>query len=179
MHLFQNNIFLTVDKVLRGTRVSRRTLLLYFNRILYFTCFKKSYGQLTPMYTFIVTNLDMKPYQTIQFYYNRSKMENFIKESKSRIDFATVSNNSKIVNSNHMRFHIFVYNLFNWFRRLVLPANMRKQQVDTIRLKLIKIAARAVRSARYITFKLCSSCPYKEEFYRTLKNIQQLTVQLE
>ena len=41
------------------------------------------------------------------------------------------------------------------------------------------IAARAVRSARYITFKLCSSCPYKEEFYRTLKNIQQLTVQLE
>ena len=41
------------------------------------------------------------------------------------------------------------------------------------------IAARAVRSARYITFKLCSSCPYKKEFYRTLENIQQLTVQLE
>lgn len=59
------------------------------------------------------------------------------------------------------------------FRRLVLPANMRKQQVDTIRLKLIKIAARAVRSARYITFKLCSSCPYKKEFYRPLENIQR------
>ena len=41
------------------------------------------------------------------------------------------------------------------------------------------IAARAVRSARYITFKLSSSCPYKKEFYRTLENIQQLTVQLE
>ena len=41
------------------------------------------------------------------------------------------------------------------------------------------IAARAVRSARYITFKLCSSCPYKKEFYRPLENIQQLTVQLE
>lgn len=78
-----------------------------------------------------------------------------------------------------MRLHMLAYNLFNWFRRLVLPANMRKQQVDTIRLKLIKIAARAVRLARYITFKLCSSCPYKKEFYRTLKNIQQLTVQLE
>ena len=47
-----------------------------------------------------------------------------------------------------------------WFRRLVLPVNMRKQQVDTIRLKLIKIAARAIHSARSITFKLCSSCPY-------------------
>ena len=71
---------------------------------------------------------------------------------------------------------MLAYNLFNWFRRLVLPANMRKQQVDTIRLKLIKIAARAVRSAGYIT---CSSCPYKKEFYKTLENIQQLTVQLE
>ena len=163
MHLFQNNIFLTVDKGLRGTRVSRRTLLLYFNRILYFTCFKKSYGQLTPMYTFIVTNLDMKPYQTIQFYYNRSKMENFIKESKSRIDFATVSNNSKIVNSNHMRFHIFVYNLFNWFRRLVLSTNMRNQQVDTICLKQIKIATKASPYSKiYITFKPCSICPYKK-----------------
>ena len=74
---------------------------------------------------------------------------------------------------------MLAYNLFNWFRRLVLPANMRKQQVDTIRLKLIKIAARAIHSARSITFKLCSSCPYKKEFYRTLENIQQLFVQLE
>lgn len=74
---------------------------------------------------------------------------------------------------------MLAYNLFNWFRRLVLPTNMRKQQVDTIRLKLMKIAARAVHLAIYITFKLCSSCPYKKEFYKTLENIQQLTVQLE
>ena len=60
-----------------------------------------------------------------------------------------------------------------------LQANMRKQQVNIIRLKLIKIAARAVRSARYITFKLCGSCPYKKEFYGTPQNIRRLTVQLE
>ena len=28
-----------------------------------------------------------------------------------------------------------------------------------------------IHSARYITFKLCSSCPYKNEFYETLSNI--------
>ncbi len=33
--------------------------------------------------------------------------------------------------------------------------------------------------ARYITFKLCSSCPYKEEFYDTLSAIGKLDVQLE
>lgn len=140
---------------------------------------EKPYGQLTHMYTFIVTNMDMEPCQIIQFYRNRGRMENFIKEGKNGFDFAAVSSHSKAVNANRMRIHMLAYNLFNWFRRLVLPANMRKQQVDTIRLKLIKIAARAVRSAGYITFKLCSSCPYKKEFYRTLENIRQLTVQLE
>ena len=32
---------------------------------------------------------------------------------------------------------------------------------------------------RDITFKLCSSCPYKEEFYDTLSAIGKLDVQLE
>ena len=140
---------------------------------------EKPYGQLTHMYTFIVTNIKMEPYQVIQFYCGRGKMENFIKEGKNGFDFAAVSSHSKVVNANRMRLHILAYNLFNWFRRLVLPANMRKQQVDTIRLKLIKIAARAIHSARSMTFKLCSSCPYKKEFYRTLENIQQLSVRLE
>ena len=48
-----------------------------------------------------------------------------------------------------------------------------------MRLKLLKVAAKAVRSARYIVFKLCSSCPYKREFYETLSNIWQLHSQLE
>ena len=71
------------------------------------------------------------------------------------------------------------YNIFNWFRRLVLSANMRKQRIDTVRLKLLKIVAKVVHSARYITFKLCSSCLYKNEFYEILSNIGKLNVQLE
>ena len=57
--------------------------------------------------------------------------------------------------------------------------NIRKQRIDTVRLKLLKIAAKVVHSARYITFKLCSSCPYKNEFYETFSNIGKLNVQLE
>ena len=57
--------------------------------------------------------------------------------------------------------------------------NMRKQRIDTVRLKLLKIAAKVVHSARYITFKLCSSCPHKNEFYETLSNIGKLNIQLE
>ena len=83
------------------------------------------------------------------------------------------------VNANRLQVHVLAYNLFNWFRRLVLSADMRKQRIDTIRLKLLKVAAKAVHSARYIVFKLCSSCPYKREFYDTLSNIQRLQPQLE
>ena len=92
-------------------------------------------------------------------------MENFIKESKSGFDFSAVSSHNRIVNANRVQVHALAYNIFNWFRRLVLSAKMRKQRIDTVRLKLLKIATKVVHSARYITFKLCSSCPYKEEFY--------------
>ena len=56
---------------------------------------------------------------------------------------------------------------------------MRKQRIDTVRLKLLKVAAKVIRSARYITFKLCSSYPCKDKFYKTLSNISKLCIQLE
>lgn len=135
---------------------------------------EKPAGQLVYMHTFIVTNMDMKPSEIILFYCNRGRMENFIKESKSGFDMDTMSSHSMTVNSNRMQISVLVYNIFNWFRRLVLPKSMRKLQIDTVRLKLLKIAAKMVHSARYITFKLCSSCPYKEAFVETLKNIMLL-----
>ena len=140
---------------------------------------EKPYGQMIHLYTFIVTTLEMKPYQVIQFYCGRGKMENFIKEGKSGFDFASVSSSSKLVNANRLLLHALAYNLFNWFRRLALAVSMRKQRIDTIRLKLLKIAARVAKSARYKYFKLCSSCPYKREFYETLENIRNLQPQLE
>jgi len=62
---------------------------------------------------------------------------------------------------------------------LALSVNIRKQRIDTVRLKPLKIAAKVIRSARYVTFKLCSSCPYKDEFYKPLSNISKLFIQLE
>ena len=140
---------------------------------------EKPTDQLIHMFTFIVTNMDASAKELIRFYCKRGRMENFIKESKNGFDFASVSSSSKIVNANRLQVHAFAYNLFNWFKRLALSAKMRKQQIDTIRLKLLKIAAKAVHSARYITFKLCSSCPYKDEFYETLENICKLQPKLE
>lgn len=140
---------------------------------------EKPANQITFLYTFIATTMESAPYQIVQFYCGRGKMENFIKEGKDGFDFSAVSSKSKVVNANRLQLHGLAYNLFNWFRRLVLATKMRKLRIDTVRLKLMKIAARVVHSARYTTFKLCSSCPYKAEFYETLQNIRGLKSQLE
>lgn len=140
---------------------------------------EKPTGQFIRMYTFIITNMDSEAEKVVKFYCKRGAMENYIKESKNGFDFAAVSSSSKIVNANRLQIHALAYNIFSWFKRLALSAAMRKQQIDTIRLKLLKIAVKVVHSARYITFKLCSSCPYKDEFYETLENIRCLQPKLE
>ena len=140
---------------------------------------EKPKNQIVHLYTFIVTTLEAEPHQIIQFYCGRGNMENFIKEGKTGFDFSSVSSSTKVVNANRLRVHALAYNLFNWFRRLALSKSMRKQRIDTIRLKLLKIAVKVVHSARYITFKLCSSCPYKKEYFETLSNIRMLQPRLE
>ena len=55
----------------------------------------------------------------------------------------------------------------------------RSNLVDTVRLKLLKVAVRVVHTGRYVKFKLCSSFPYKEEVFETFHNIWSLEVQLE
>ena len=140
---------------------------------------EKPENQIVYLYTFLVTNMDSSPEYLLKFYSKRGLMENFIKESKNGFDFASVSSHTRIVNANRLQVHALAYNVFNWFRRLALSANMRKQRIDTVRLKLLKIASKVIHSARYTTFKLCSSCPYKNEFYETFSNIGKLNVQLE
>lgn len=85
---------------------------------------EKPYGQLGHMFTFIVTTMESEPYQVIQFYCGRGRMENYIKEGKSGFDFSSVSSYSQIVNANRFWVHALVYNLFDWFRRLALSASM-------------------------------------------------------
>ena len=123
----------------------------------------------------VVCKVEKHESQMTYMYCKRGLMENF-KESKIGFDFVSVSSHTRIVNANRLQIHALAYNIFNWFRRLTLSANIRKQRIDTVRLKLLKIVAKVILSARYIIFKLCSSCSYKDEFYETLSNISKLCI---
>jgi hypothetical protein len=55
-----------------------------------------------------------------------------------------------------VRLQLFVlaYNLGNFLRRVALPASVKHWTLTTLRDKLIKIGAKVVRHARYVTFQL-------------------------
>lgn len=125
-------------------------------------------------FTFIVTTLSLSPENIAKIYFNRGTMENFIKEGKLGFAFGQMTSTEFERNACKLQIAILAYNLHNGFRRLCLPKNMNTKLIDTIRLELIKIAGKVVRSGRYITFKLSSHSLYQLEFMKTLKWIQML-----
>ena len=57
---------------------------------------------------------------------------------------------------NQVRLQLFAlaYNLGNFLRRLALPRAVKHWSLTTLREKLIKIGAKVVGHARYVTFQL-------------------------
>ena len=135
---------------------------------------EKPEGQMCYNYTFVLTNMTTTPKKVIMFYSNRGTMENFIKESKNGFAFDSMSSTAYIANVNKLQLAMLAYNFNNWFRRLALSKSMKSNRMETIRMKIVKIAAKLINSSRYLTFKLCSSCPYKKEFWDTLNRINNL-----
>ena len=135
---------------------------------------EKKEGQMCIDYTFVVTNMISYPEAIIKFYCNRGTMENFIKEGKSGFAFDKMSSSSFIANANKLQEMVLAYNLNNWIRRLCFTNSMKSLRIETIRMKIIKVAGKLVKSSRYLKFKLCSSCAYQNEFWHILRNINSL-----
>lgn len=121
-----------------------------------------------------MTTLDDSPEDIIEFYAKRGTMENYIKEGKMGFAFGKMNSSEFDINANKLHIAVLAYNLNNGVRRLCMPTNLNSHHIQTIRLCLIKIAGKIVRSGRYITFKLSSSSLYKDVFFEIIKRIQQL-----
>ena len=104
---------------------------------------EKPEGQLIYNYTFIVTNMTLFPELVVKFYCNRGTMENFIKEGKCGLSFDKMSSTNFIANANKLQEMVLAYNFNNWFRNVSLDETpMKSMTIETIRTKLIKIAAK-------------------------------------
>ena len=110
-------------------------------------------GELFPRVGFIVTNLGGGAKPVVDFYNRRGTVEQWIKEGKHAVHWTRLSCHSFDANQVRLQLHVLAYNLGNFLRRLALPASVKHWTLTTLREKLIKIGAKMVRHARYVTFQ--------------------------
>ncbi len=112
---------------------------------------------------YVVTNLPgntRKLYERI--YCQRGEMENRIKEQMQLFSDRT-SATHWWPNQFRLLLSTLAYTLLETIRRIGLKGTaMARAQVETIRLKLIKIGAVVVRNTRRVSFKLSSAHPYQD-----------------
>jgi hypothetical protein len=130
-------------------------------------------GELFPRVGFIVTNLSGGAKPIVDFYNLRGTAEQWIKEGKHAIRWTRLSCHSFDANQVRLQLHVLAYNLGNFLRRLALPPGVRHWSLTTLRDKLIKIGAKMVRHARYVTFQLAEVAVPRQLYRDILKRIRR------
>lgn len=122
---------------------------------------------------FVVTNLPGDPkwlYEEV--YCLRGEMENRIKEQQLDLFADRTSCHRFVANQFRLLLSAAAYVLIQALRRVGLKGTeMARAQAGTIRLKLFKVAARVVVTARRVVFHLASSYPYREVFQEALSRL--------
>jgi hypothetical protein len=115
---------------------------------------------------FIVTNVPGDPQELYEdVYCQRGEMENRIKEQQLDLFADRTSCHRFLANQFRLLLSSAAYVLVQALRRTALSGTeLARAQVGTIRLKLFKVAARVVVSARRVIFHLASSYPYRAVF---------------
>lgn len=98
---------------------------------------------------YVVTNCseELSARTMFQLYHNRGTMENFIKEAKNGFYFDKTDSSSFLENHARMMVSLLAYNLINFMKSICLPPKEAGFQVDTLRLRLFKVAGNSSRAA--------------------------------
>jgi hypothetical protein len=119
-----------------------------------------------PNVRFVVTNLEDPPDAIYdEWYTQRGDMENRIKEQQLDLFADRTSCHGFLANQFRLLLASAAYVLVEHVRRVGLQGTeLAKAQVGTIRLKLLKVAARVTMSVRRIVLHLPSAYPYQRIF---------------
>jgi hypothetical protein len=123
-----------------------------------------------PNRRFVVTNLTGEPQRLYdEIYCQRGDAENRIKEQQLGLFADRTSCHDFVANQFRVLLSAAAYILLDSLRRQALTnTELAQAQVDTIRLKLLKIGARVVCSVRRVVIHLAEGYPLKELFARIL-----------
>jgi hypothetical protein len=131
-------------------------------------------GELFPRVGFIVTNLRWKHSNVIKFYNKRGTAEQWIKEGKYALKWTRLSCHDFDDNQVRLQLFCMAYNIGNFLRRLALPRQIKDWSLRTMRERLVKIGAKVVSHARYVTFQMAEVLVSRSLFYEILEKIKRL-----
>ena len=77
-------------------------------------------------------------------------------------------------NAVRLQLHALAYNMANFFRTLVLPDEVERWSLTTLREKVVKIGAKVVAHARYTVFQMAEVAVPRNLFRRILAMIDDL-----
>src|SRR6202140_2596214 len=128
---------------------------------------------------FIVTNLKVRNARVLyeDVYCRRGQAENHIKSWKTHLAADRTSCTKATANQLRLFLHAGAYWIM-WGLRVSMPKHSmwRVAQFDTLRLRLIKIAARVVEMKTMIRVHLPTSCPAQHIFHYALGRIPRLEI---
>ena len=127
--------------------------------------------ELYPRVGFLVTTLWKAPEEVVRFYNGRGTAEQWIKEGKNALKWTKLSCRRFADNQVRLQLFALAYNLANFLRRLALPPGVRHWSLTTLREKLVKIGAKVVRHAKYVTFQLAEVAVTGKLFRAILRRI--------
>ena len=131
-------------------------------------------GELYPRVGFLVTNLCRPPERVVAFYNQRGTAEQWIREGKNAAKWTRLSCRSMQANAVRLQLHALAYNLANFFRTLVLPDEVERWSLTTLREKVVKIGAKVISHARYTVFQMAEVAVSRDLFRRLLALIDDL-----
>jgi len=114
---------------------------------------------------FLVSNEELTPEASFAFYNDRGECENRIEELKNGFAADRLSCHRFAANQFRLLLHAAAYNLANLFR-LRLPPAMRSVQIEGLRTRIFKLAARVRRTARCVRVCFAEGWPFQSDFVR-------------
>ena len=131
------------------------------------------FDELFPRVGIIVTNMTGCSRKVVHFCNQRGAAEPWIREGKYAVKWTRLSCRNFKDNQARLQLFALAYNLGNFLRRLALPRSVEHWSLTTLREKLIKIGAKVVRRAKYVTFQMAEVAVPRELFAAILDHIQR------
>jgi len=118
-----------------------------------------------PNSRFVVTNLSYKLQELYEFYTERGgTCEVRIDELKNGLKADRLSCHRFIANQFRLFLHMAAYWIVQRLKEALKNTELAQMQIQQLRLRLLKIGARVIQTARRMWFSLASGYPWRDIF---------------